>query len=48
MRDAVTEGVATKTDIGGLETRIAELKVTMLLAVFGATGLLFGLLKLFP
>ena len=47
VRDAVTEGVATKADVARLETRIAELKVTMLLAVFGAAGLLFAVLKLF-
>ena len=44
VRDAVTEGVATKADVARLEPRIAELKVTMLLAVFGAAGLLFAAL----
>ena len=58
IRDAMAENAATKTDVAGLETRItaevagintriAELKVTMLLAVFGAAGLLFAALKAF-
>ena len=58
IRDAMAENAATKTDVASLETRItaevagintriAELKVTMLLAVFGAAGLLFAALKAF-
>lgn len=47
IRDAMTEGVATKADIASLEARIAELKVTLLFAVFGAAGLLFAALKVF-
>lgn len=58
IRDAMAENAATKADVAGLETRltadvaglnarIAELKVTMPLAVFGAAGLLFAALKAF-
>ena len=48
VRDAMSEGVATRADIAGLETGIAELKVTILLAIFGAAGALFAALKPFP
>ena len=47
-RDAMSEGVATRADIAGLEARIAELKVTILLAIFGAAGALFAALEPFP
>ena len=54
--DALAEGKADKADIRRLEGRfgemaskadLAELKVTMLLAVFGAAGALFAALRLF-
>lgn len=53
MREALTSGdLVTRADlrveVARLEARIAETKVTLLLAVFGAAGLLFALLKLFP
>ena len=48
VRDAMSEGVATRADIAGLEARIAELKVTILLAIFGAAGALFAALEPFP
>ena len=53
---ALAEGKADKADIRRLEDRfgetaskadLAELKVTMLLAVFGAAGALFAALRLF-
>ena len=44
----MSEGVATRADIAGLEARITELKVTILLAIFGAAGALFAALKLSP
>ena len=53
---ALAEGKADKADIQRLEDRfgetaskadLAELKVTMLLAVFGAAGALFAALRLF-
>ena len=51
IRDAMAESVATKADIASLEarlgTRIAELKVPLLFAVFGAAGLLFAALEVF-
>ena len=48
MRDAVTEGVATKADIARLETRIAELKVTMLLAMVALAGVIVAAITLLP
>ena len=56
VRDAVVQGFASKADIRRLEDRfgetaskadLAELKVTMPLAVFGAAGALFAALRLF-
>ncbi len=48
VRDAMSEGVATRADIAGLEAGIAELEATILLAIFGAAGALFAALKPFP
>lgn len=48
MREAVTEGVATKGDIARLETRIAELKVTMLLAMVALAGVIVAAITLLP
>ena len=56
VRDAITEGVATKADLANLETRIIEkigdLKADMLKVaigiVFANAGLTFALLKLMP
>ena len=48
VRGATSEGIATRADIAGLETGIAELKVTILLAIFGAAGALFAALEPFP
>ena len=48
MRDAVTEGVATKGDIARLEARIAELKVTMLLAMVALAGVIVAAITLLP
>lgn len=48
MREAVTEGVATKADIARLETRIAELKVTMLLAMVALAGVIVAAITLLP
>ena len=48
MCEAVTEGVATKGDIARLETRIAELKVTMLLAMVALAGVIVAAITLLP
>lgn len=48
VRGAMSEGVATRADIAGLEARIAELKVTILPAIFGAAGASFAALEPFP
>ena len=39
VRDAMTQGVATKADIAHLETRIAEMKFTILMAIVAVGGL---------
>jgi len=39
VRDAMTQGVATKADIARLETRIAEMKFTILMAIVAVGGL---------
>ena len=47
MREAVTEGVATKTDIAGLETRMLKVAIGVVVANTAlTTGLTVGLLKL--
>ena len=48
VRDATTEGVATKADIARIETRPAELKVTMLPAMVALAGVIVALVKLLP
>ena len=48
VRDATTEGVATKADIARIETRTAELKVTMLPAMVALAGVIVALVKLLP
>ena len=48
VRDATTEGVATKADIARIETRTAELKVTMLPAMVALAGVTVALVKLLP
>lgn len=49
---AVEENMATKADLANLEvrvdTRLARLETRLVLTVFGAAGLLFAALKLFP
>ena len=48
----VEENMATKADLANLEvrvdTRLARLETRLVLTVFGAAGLLFAALKLFP
>lgn len=39
VRDAMSQGVATKADIARLETRIAEMKFTILMAIVAVGGL---------
>ena len=65
MRKAVTQGVATSSDVRRVEdrmatkadltnfevrvdTRLVRLETRLVLTVFGAAGLLFAALKLFP
>ena len=48
VRDATTEGVATKADIARIETRTAEVKVTMLPAMVALAGVIVALVKLLP
>ena len=48
VRDAITKGVATKADIVRIETRPAELKVTMLPAMVALAGVIVALVKLLP
>ena len=56
VRDAITQGVATKADLDSLETQIekrfANLEVRLVRFVFavaaGQTALVVGLLKLLP
>ena len=48
VRDATTKGVATKADIARIETRPAELKVTMLPAMVALAGVIVALVKLLP
>ena len=45
MRDAVTEGVATKTDIARLEARIAASERRMMLAMAAVAGTAVALVK---
>ena len=49
---AVEENMATKADLANLEVRVdnklARLETRLVLTVFGAAGLLFAALKLFP
>ena len=48
----VEENMATKADLANLEvrvdTKLARLETRLVLTVFGAAGLLFAALKLFP
>lgn len=48
IRDAVTEGVATKTDIARLETPIKRGVNRLLLAMFAVGGLVVAAIKLLP
>ena len=48
IRDAVTEGVATKTDIARLETLIERGVNRLLLAMFAVGGLVVAAIKLLP
>lgn len=48
IRDAVTEGVATKTDIARLETLIERGVNRLLLAMFAVGGLVVVAIKLLP
>ena len=48
MRDAVTEGVATKADIAGLETRMVKFGFGLALGIVAMnTALIVGLLRAF-
>ena len=48
LRDAVTEGVATKADIAGLETRMVKFGFGLAFATVAAnTALIVGLLRAF-
>ena len=42
------DGMAAKTDVAKLETRIAELKVTLLLAIVGVGGVVAAAIALLP
>ncbi len=42
------DGMAAKTDVAKLETRIAELKVTLLLAIVGVGGVVVAAIALLP
>lgn len=42
------DGMAAKTDVARLETRIAELKVTLLLAIVGVGGVVVAAIALLP
>ncbi len=48
IRDAVTEGVATKTDVARLETLIERGVNRLLLAMFAVGGLVVAAIKLLP
>lgn len=48
IRDAVTEGVATKTDVARLETPIERGVNRLLLAMFAVGGLVVAAIKLLP
>ena len=49
MRDAITEGVATKADIARLESRLTvRFYGALLVAVAANTGLTVALIKLLP
>ena len=59
VRDAMTRGAAAKADmvhlenkidkgLGALETRIAELKVTLSLAIVGVGGVIVAAIALLP
>ena len=48
IRDAVTEGVATKTDVARLETLIERSVNRLLLAMFVVGGLVVAAIKLLP
>ena len=45
LQKASIDNVATKQDVGGLETKIAELETRMTWKMFAAMGLLFVALK---
>ena len=48
VRDAVTEGVATKSDIARLETLIERGVHRVLLAIIAAVGVVIAAVKLLP
>ena len=48
VRDAVTEGVATKADIARLETLIERGVNRLLLAIIAAVGVVIAGVKLLP
>lgn len=48
IRDAVTEGVVTKTDVARLETLIERGVNRLLLAMFAVGGLVVAAIKLLP
>ncbi len=48
VRDAVTEGVATKADIARLETLIERGVNRLLLAILAVGGLIVAAIKLLP
>ena len=48
VRDAVTEGVATKSDIARLETLIERGVNRVLLAIIAAVGVVIAAVKLLP
>ena len=48
IRDAVTEGVATKTGVARLETLIERGVNRLLLAMFAVGGLVVAAIKLLP